>query len=155
MFSLFPRIALVWHYPIDVQKRKDDGLMAMMRMLTMSQGPDFSPKQEPVYEQMQFVHWKPCRSPDDLPSDISVQDIKVSSLRTRPIEREVIILNDHNIILNREGHVWLATNVDKRTRHMRGLVAGIVRRRSVADRWVATGSMAGISPMDVPAEVSP
>lgn len=146
-------IACVWHYPVYVQKKVDHpdfaGFMAMMA----GRGEDWQQKaSEPRYEETGFVHWKPARSPDDLPPDISVRDIKIASLRTRPLVREIFVLGNENAIIHQQNHTWMYSIVPERGRYMRGIVAGITRRPWIAERWLATGNTTGLRTIELPEE---
>ena len=140
-------IACVWHFPLRVQKKADD--MHGMLAAILGKREEFQ-RDEPRYEDVAMVHWKPVRSPDDLPPDLSIRDIKISTMRSDPIERELIVLDRTNAVLHRQGHTWATTTIDGNRRFMRGIVAGVTRRPWIAERWLATGNTAGLCVMELP-----
>lgn len=152
-----PQYALIWHYPVTLNLRERDPMRDMlMKMMQSQQGEDWSPKPDEVrYEKRTIVHWAPARAADDLPSDINVRDVQPNSVKPEPLMREYVKLSKQTLILHRQGHIWAVDEVVPNSRYFRGIVAAVTQRRSVAERWLSTGSIAGLPPVELPKEVLP
>lgn len=147
--------ACVWQYPLRYEAPvEEDGLVQFKRLVSAMKGDEWSvheEKQKVRYERRSVVHWKKVLSPDDLPPELDIKNIKMSTIKSDPIERCIIVIGGHNEIYQCQGHTWV-TSLQERGRYMRGFVAGITCLPWLARNWVATGSVRGMKAIDLPAD---